>query len=408
MFSQDRSLAPSLDPAALAATLRPFGESQMLPRAAYVDPATFAWEQENFFAGDWICVGRSAEVATPRDQRAESVGAAGVLLVRGDDGALRAFANTCRHRGHELLGCGTSVNRRAVVCPYHSWTYALDGSLHSVTGGRFADRPGFQPERWGLVELPTREWHGLVMVDGSGRAPPFEDRVATLEPIVAPYEMERLAVAGTHSYTVRSNWKTLTENYHECYHCPMIHPELCRVSPPTSGQNYDPGGGGWVGGWMELRDGMQTMSLDGHSGGVALRGLKGKALREVVYVNVFPNLVISLHPDYAMVHRLTPLAVDRTQVECTWWFAPEAVERADFDPAYAVEFWDITNRQDWAACESVQRGLASTHAVPGPLAGEEHAVYQFVTMVARGYLGQPIGGTAAAPARQRPTEPVVG
>jgi Rieske 2Fe-2S family protein len=109
---------------------------------------------------------------------------------------------------------------------------------------------------------------------------------------------------------------------------------------------------------------------------------------------VFPNILISLHPDYAMVHRLTPLAANRTQIECSWWFAPESIEAEGFDPAYAMDFWDITNRQDWHACESVQRGLSSEHAQPGPLSPEEDAVYQFVTMVARGYLGQPVTNVA--------------
>jgi Rieske 2Fe-2S family protein len=141
---------------------------------------------------------------------------------------------------------------------------------------------------------------------------------------------------------------------------------------------------------MDLREGMATMSLDGASGGVPLRGLDAEGLRTVIYLNIFPNVLVSLHPDYVMVHRLTPLAADRTRIECTWAFAPETVDQAGFDPSYAVDFWDITNRQDWQACESVQRGLTSEHAVPGPLSPEEDAVYQFVTMVARGYLGQPV------------------
>jgi phenylpropionate dioxygenase-like ring-hydroxylating dioxygenase large terminal subunit len=181
----------------------------------------------------------------------------------------------------------------------------------------------------------------------------------------------------------------LTENYHECYHCTAIHPELCRVSPPRSGENYA-APGTWVGGWMDLREGAQTMSLDGRSGGVPLRGLDATGLRTVIYVNIFPNVLLSLHPDYVMTHRLTPLAATRTRIECTWAFAPESVDRPGFDPGYAVDFWDITNQQDWRACESVQRGLASEHARPGPLSAEEDAVYQFVTMVARGYLGQPV------------------
>jgi Rieske 2Fe-2S family protein len=108
-------------------------------------------------------------------------------------------------------------------------------------------------------------------------------------------------------------------------------------------------------------------------------------------------VLLSLHPDYVMTHRLTPVAVDLTRIECTWAFAPEALARPDFEPGYAVEFWDITNRQDWSACESVQRGLASPHASPGPLSPAEDAVYSFVTTIARGYLGQ----AAWTPAPQR-------
>jgi glycine betaine catabolism A len=386
MVSQVPISPAPVDQAALAASLAPFGQSRMLPRASYVDPAVFAWEQRHFFAGGWMCVGRSDQVARPGDQRAEAAGEGSVLLTRDEGGVLHAFANTCRHRGHELLPCGASAQQKVIICPYHSWTYALDGGLRAAAG--FKNRPDFASGRWGLNELPVTEWHGLVFVDGSGTAPPLADSLGTLEPILAPYEMERLVVAGQHDYETTANWKILTENYHECYHCPTIHPELCKVSPPRSGENYS-APGTWVGGWMDLRDGMATMSLDGASHGVSLRALDEKGLRSVIYVNIFPNLLVSLHPDYVMVHRLLPLAAGRTQIECTWAFAPESLAQPGFDPSYAIEFWDITNRQDWHACESVQRGLASPHAVPGPLSPEEDAVYQFVSMVARGYQGQP-------------------
>jgi hypothetical protein len=194
-------------------------------------------------------------------------------------------------------------------------------------------------------------------------------------------------VAATRTYDAAANWKILTENYHECYHCPAIHPELCRVSPPRSGENYA-ASGSWIGGWMSLRDGAETMSLDGRSGGVPFRGLSGSAPRTVVYVAIFPNVLLSLHPDYIMTHILRPVAADRTVIECSWAFAPEAVARPDFDPGYAADFWDLTNRQDWAACESVQRGLSSPFASAGPLAPDEDAVYSFVTTVARAYLGE--------------------
>ena len=392
MISQPADSQPPLDPAGVADALRPFGTSRMLPPAAYTDPGVFGWERRRFFGGGWTCVGLTADVAAPGDQRAVPLGEGSVLLSRDDDGDVHAFANFCRHRGHELLPCGESARRAGIVCPYHSWTFALSGELRSAKG--FQGVPGFDASSWGLVELPVTDWHGLLFVDASGAAGPMEGALAELDELVTPYEPERLVVAGRHSYDAAANWKVLTENYHECYHCPVIHPELCRISPPGSGDNYQTTGP-WLGGWMQLRDGMDTMSLDGASLGVPLRGLDAARRRVVNYLSIFPNVLLSLHPDYVMTHVLTPVAVDRTLIECSWAFAPETLAAPGFDPAYAVEFWDITNRQDWAACESVQRGLSSPHARPGPLSPDEDAVYMFVTQVARGYSGDAVWKTSS-------------
>lgn len=372
-----------IDPAALMETLRPFIDSRMLPRAAYTDQAVFDWEQRHLFGG-WVCVARGDQVASPGDQLAEVGGASGVLLVRGGDGELRAFVNACRHRGHELLPCGSTARQKGIVCPYHSWGYSLSGDLRAAIG--FRGQPSFDASQWGLLRLPVAEWHGLVFVDVSGgEAGPLA--LETLGELAAPYEPERLVTAGQRSYDVAANWKVIAENYQECYHCPAIHPELCQVSPPSSGRNF-PVTGPWIGGLMDLRPGVKTMSLDGTSGGVPLRGLGEEALRTVLYLTILPNGLWSLHPDYVMTHRLVPISVHRTRIECSWSFAPEAVERPGFDPGYAVEFWDLINRQDWAACESVQRGLSSSHVVPGPMSPAEDGVYAFVTTIARAYLGK--------------------
>jgi Rieske 2Fe-2S family protein len=401
MVSQFRGPAP-IDPEALSTALRPFGQSRMLPREAYVDDAVFGWEQRHFLEGGWMCVARSDDIVGPGAQRAESVGRAGVFLVRADDGVVRGFANACRHRGHELLPCGESRRRPIVVCPYHSWSYRLDGTLRAAPGFDAVD--GFVTGDHALVELPTAEWQGLLFIDPSGCAGPFADHVRGLEELVGPYEIERLRSGGGHDYVVQANWKVLCENYQECYHCATIHPQLCRVSPPRSGENYrSSGGGAWVGGWMALADEAETMSLDGTTAAGPLRGLDARQRREVIYLVIFPNVLLSLHPDYAMTHLLTPLAPDRTRVQCRWAFAPEDLDRPGFDPSYAVDFWDITNRQDWSACESVQRGLTSPHHVPGPLSPDEDGVYQYVTMVARGYRGLPLGSSVATiPGATRP------
>jgi Rieske 2Fe-2S family protein len=371
---------------AVEAALRTFGQSRMLPRAAYVDEEVLDWERRHFFDGGWVCVGRVDEVTEPRAQKAVRVGNTGVLLTRDDRGELHAFANICRHRGHELLPCGTSAVRGVIQCPYHAWTYELDGTLRLAP--RFGDIANFEPSQLGLMPIAHAEWGGWIFLDVNGRAGTLAQHLGSLAALVEPWQCERLVVGATHEYELRANWKVPIENYHECYHCALIHPELCRVSPSESGVNYRDEPGAWVGGQMQIAEGAETMSLDGHSRGVMLPGLDEARRRQVIYVNLFPNLLISLHPDYVMTHRIEPLTPRTSHVECQWLFPPEATGRGDFDPSYAVDFWDVTNRQDWAAVESVQRGLDSPMFVPGLLSRSEDAVYQFVTMVAAGYLGR--------------------
>lgn len=378
---------PQLLTPVLAARL---GDGRTLPAEAYTSDAVLAWETRRFFEAGWVCLGRAADLAEAGDQRAYRVGHEGVLVVRGDDGALRGFFNTCRHRGHELLEPGENRNLRAIKCPYHAWVYRLDGSLGAAP--RFGDVDGFDKADYPLIDARVETWHGWSFVNAGGDAPPLAEVVGNLEGLVAPWEPERLRVGASHTYEVAANWKTITENYHECYHCPSIHPELCVVTPPDSGENA-PHDGLWVGGSMELQPFAQTMSLTGGSAGVPIRGLSDGQAREVHYYGLFPNLLISLHPDYVMTHRIEPIAPGRTSVTCDWLFPPEAWDLEGFSPAYATEFWDITNRQDWRACESVHRGLSGVGFRQGPFAWSEDEVHAFMAMVARGYLE----GSASTP-----------
>lgn len=369
----DQRPSAPVDPAALDAVLRPIGDSLTLPAAAYTGRDIFDWEQRRLFAGAWACLGRADEVRGEASQRAVTVGGIGVLLTFAADG-VRAFANVCRHRGHELLPDGGAAERAAVVCPYHGWVYRLDGGL--TTAAAMRGVAGFDPARYGLVELPAVTWQGWLFVNAAGGAAPFPEYLGELAGLLSPYRTAELRLGARHDYRVAANWKVIVENYQECYHCPQIHPELCRVSPPTSGDNWELPGA-WVGGSMELREHAETMSIDGRGSGVFIEGAPRRTVR---YVALFPNLLVSAHPDYVMTHRLWPVEPGVTEVECRWYFPPGAA-----DPAYAVDFWDLTNRQDWQACESVQRGLASPHFRPGPLAPNEGAVHQWMTLIARAY-----------------------
>ena len=369
------------------------GNGTMLPAAAYTDESVLAWERRAIFAGGWVCAGRASDVGEPGMRRAVCVGDDSVLLVRGDDGVLRGFYNVCRHRGHELMPGGTTARSRFIACPYHSWVYGLEGSLHRVPS---AQRAEVETAAIGLVSTAVVEWHGFVFVNADAGAPSFDRYVRGLDELVAPYRCAGLVVAASHEYELTANWKLAIDNYHECYHCSTIHPELCRVSPPDSGVNYTPDGL-WIGGVMDLGEGVETMSLDGRSGAPALPRLSGPGLRQVLYLQVVPNLLLSLHPDYVMTHVLEPLAPGRTRVVCQWLFPPDVVRADGFDPSYAVDFWDLTNRQDWAACEGVQRGVTSRGYRPGPLSPwHESAVYQAVAVVARAYLSGRLPANAAA------------
>jgi Rieske 2Fe-2S family protein len=374
-------MSPPVPTEELAGALAAFGAAaRTLPAVAYTSREVLAWELRRLFAGAWTCVGRSDELFPAGvTQRAVTAGDVGVLLTN-TDGRARGFGNVCRHRGHELLPIGGTGTARAVVCPYHGWSYRLDGALAAAprmpTDLVAADH--------GLVEVPVGTWQGWLFVNALGGAPPLPGYLGGLADLIAPYHPATLTRGARHRYEVAANWKVVVENYHECYHCPLIHPELCKVSPPASGANWEPDGA-WVGGAMDLREHAETMSLDGRSGGAFIPGAER---RRVHYLGLVPDLLISLHPDYVMTHRLRPDAPDRTRVECSW-YVPEGVA----DAGYAVEFWDRTNRQDWTACESVQRGVASPHFRPGPFAPNEDAVHAWVRLVALAYRG----GAAAAP-----------
>ncbi|HEU5109862.1 MAG TPA: SRPBCC family protein, partial [Micromonosporaceae bacterium] len=274
----------------------------------------------------------------------------------------------------------------------HAWVYDLRGRLHKVPGPH---RATLDHDQLGLVEVRVTEWHGFVFVNAGGAAPPIGEYLRGLDERLEPYGIDRLIVAAEHEYEVAANWKLVVENYHECYHCTSLHPELCEVSSPESGTMWD-SAGLWVGGTMRLMDGVETMSLTGRSGSTPLPGLAGDHLRDVAYLQVVPTLLLSAHPDYVMTHLLEPLSATRTRIRCQWLFPPEALARDGFDPAYAVDFWDITNRQDWAACESVQRGVGSAGYRPGPLSPwHEVGVFQSIAVMARAYLNGRLPTTAA-------------
>ena len=273
---------------------------------------------------------------------------------------------------------------RRLQCPYHAWCYRFDGSLQSAP--HTEEIEDFDPATISLSRLRMEEVHGLLFADVSGTAGPLADHLGDLAPHLEHYRLGDLHRAAAITYDVHANWKAIVENYSECLHCPGVHPELNRLSHYLSGDEYE-GAGAWCGGSMTLTEGAETMAANGgHANRPPIAGLTEAEQRDVLYFALFPNLLVSLHPDYVMVHTLWPRGAGRTEVVCEWYFEPETIAQPGFDPADAVDFWDTVNRQDWHVCELVQRGIGSRGHVPGRYTETEQTVHAFDQLVAEAYL----------------------
>jgi Rieske 2Fe-2S family protein len=346
-----------------------------LERKFYVDPALFDRELEWIFARAWIMLGREQDCRKPRTARATTVGGQPIVIVRGDDGQLRGFHNVCRHRGATVANEGIAcLEKPTLTCPYHAWSYDLAGNLVGAPNMMCVEN--FERDRYGLKPIHVKLSDGFVWVSLAGQP---GDAASYFEPLTVHLRSsgaEGLINTQTIEYEVRANWKLLFENYSECYHCPTVHPALNRLTP-YKGASNEVLEGPILGGPMSLAEGVETMSTSGKYCGRALPGLSDDQRRSVYYFTVFPSCFLSFHPDYLLVHRIEPLAVDRTRVACEFLFHPDAAARANFDPRDAVEFWDLTNRQDWEVCERVQQGARSSAFAPGPLSDLESVVAAF-------------------------------
>jgi glycine betaine catabolism A len=364
----------------LERTRAPLERATALPGPAFTDPRVLGWELEHVYMDGWLCVAHVDRLRERGDYVMAEIGRESVFVVADDTGAPHAFFNTCRHRGARIVEDAEGRLPR-IQCPYHAWSYGLDGALRSAPHTDAIE--DFDPRCYGLKPVRTAVVEGLVLVDLGGDAPPAEQHVGDLAPHLARYRLGELRRARRIVYEVNANWKAIAENYSECLHCPGVHPELNHLSHYLSGDAIA-GAGAWCGGSMTLRDGAQTM---GRNGGASRPPIGDADARLVLYVLLFPNALVSLHPDYVMLHTLWPRTADRTEVVCEWLFEPATMEAEGFDPDDAVEFWDQVNREDWHVCSLTQRGMQSRGFEPGRYTNQEHDVQAFDVMVAERYLG---------------------
>jgi len=333
---------------------------ETLPFRLYVDEAVFADERRQLFARQWVHVGRDEELARAGDWQRVGVGGEALLLVRGDDGVLRGFANTCRHRGAELCpadGPESGHAGRVLRCPYHHWTYGLDGALRAAP--HLAD----VPEGISLYAVGVTVWRGFVFVClHPEETPPLPVQLGDTDEQTRNYPLDELRSGARLTYEVAANWKVIVENYNECYHCGPVHPELCELVPA-----FRRGGGAdlsWDDG-IPHRDGAWTFTATGTTTRSPFPALSDAERVRHKGCLVYPNLLLSLSADHVAAFRLMPRSAGRTSVVCDFLFAPDASNDPDFDPSDAVDFWDLVNRQDWRIGESVQRGMSSFAAERG-------------------------------------------
>lgn len=359
-----------------------------LPARAYTDASWFEQEMERVFARMWLAAGRAAELDRPGAFIQRRVAGASVLIVRAADGSIRAFHNVCRHRGTRICVEDHGTFPGSIQCPYHAWTYGLDGRL--LAAPQMEEVDGFNRAEYPLRMVACDTWDGHVFInlspldpwstpstaDGPAPLPPLRDQLADLPARFAPWRMQELRLGHRIEYDLATNWKLVVQNYNECLHCPIIHPLLNRMHHYLGADNV-PTTGTYCGGAMGFKDGVETLSSDGKRRRDFLPGLGARERALVNYFAIYPNLLLTLHPDYMMTITIWPQSCGRTRLVAEWHFHPQEMAKPDFVLADAIEFWDRTNREDWSISEQSYLGISSRGYTPGPYSERERQLWEF-------------------------------
>lgn len=371
-----------------------------LPGRFYTEELVYRVELELIWRKGWLFVGHTCELRNPGDYLTFAVDQDSLIVIRDDNGELRALWNVCRHRGLQL--CNEAAGKAGrLVCPYHQWTYARDGSLVSCRGMQ----ESIEKERYGLHRAHVRELEGFIFVSLADVPSDFEVAREAMGPCAQPQGLNRAKVAKVVDYDVASNWKIVWENNRECYHCNVNHPQYIKanfdhfnaddtseriqsriqvavqrseekwssaglaVSHQRSGMTPFPhvGPDGWfaanrtplVEGYVsETMNGQQVAPLMGDYTDPDVGTLR---------IRTLPNMWFHASCDHAVTTRLLPLGQNRTAVRVLWLVHEDAVEGRDYELSHIMPFWQLTSEQDWELCEWGQKGINSSRYTPGPL-----------------------------------------
>ncbi|SEI04013.1 Rieske 2Fe-2S family protein [Halobacillus karajensis] len=332
----------------------------------YKDEENFRKEIEKIWMKTWLLAGRSEEIPNVGDYFTIQLENENLICMRTQSGNVHTYFNVCRHRGSRLCEEGTgNMSKGYITCPYHSWMYDSEtGQLKSAPNIP-RDTEEFSCSQVHLHSVKTELWDGYIWINMDENAPSLAESFRLPESWV-PYEkynMENLKIGAQDTYKVKANWKLLMENASECYHCGNIHPELSRVTPPTSQRQ-------WIDesipetevlkhvGAMKLKKGFERVNMDGKAYRKPFSQLTADDESAIYYVHIFPHSYICMASDYVFIAAMWPISVSETLVKGYWLFDPEALESGE--PIQdAVDIWDVTSQEDWAACEWAQKGNQS-------------------------------------------------
>ncbi len=345
--------------------------------AEYTSFEVYDEEREKIWWGDWVCLGRSEEVSRPGDYLVRDLAGESVFVVRAADGSLNGFYNVCAHRGTKFLDDDTKGNaRKAFRCPYHAWTYDLDGRLigtPNVKEDELFDRTAYPLHRFSVGE-----YAGFVFVNLSANPRPLMDALTDGAESITVFErfkMQDLRIGVRLVYEVEANWKIVVENYNECLHCPTIHPELVQVVPLFRfGEVWDesqPDDGN------VMMDGATSFTATGRSELPKLPGLNPIDYQMYYGSYEFPNLMLNLHPDCVMYYIGYPKGPNHTTVVSEFLFPQEVIDGPDFKPEPVVEFWDLISKQDWDVCARAHTGVGSRAFTAGVYPRQDRFLYWF-------------------------------
>jgi len=358
-----------------------------LPATWYRDPAHYRRELDCFWYDRWIAVAREEEIPTAGDWRVVRIATQSLVVVRGASGEIHAFHNVCRHRGSVLCTEEKgSFPRKRIVCPYHAWTYDLEGRL--VATPRRMETPDFRLQDFPLHAVGADVWGGFVFVHLGTDPQPLARSVGRREERFKPYRFHELRIGKRVVVDVQANWKLLAENFSECFHCPPVHPEFCRIVTA-----YQDAGAWGLRGRPETRPeykaGAQTLTLDGTSKIPPFEGL-GEQERKTLYTadTVLPNLFLNVHPDYVNSQLMFPTGPESVRMVYDWLFEPRHLPLAEADLQHYVALWDITNRQDARNCEWQQQGMQARAFEHGVYVPQEFDAHRFAQWVRAGLAGQ--------------------